>query len=119
MYHNTTSKKLSSYLYGLYAEYCVIIWLSLKGYIFLKRRYKNKFGEIDLIFKHHKKLIFVEVKARKKLLDYINLVGESQKQRIIKAAINFAKKYPKYDLRFDLAIIQKPLYKSQHIQNVW
>lgn len=38
--------------------------LQNKGYQLLSQNYRTKLGEIDLIFSHHKTIVFVEVKAR-------------------------------------------------------
>lgn len=49
---------------GLAAEVLAIIYLTFKGYRLLARRYGGKGGEIDLIARRGKMIIFVEVKAR-------------------------------------------------------
>ena len=55
----------NTYSYGLFAEYFVILFLTLKGYRILARRYKTHFGEIDIIVRKKQRIIAFEVKARK------------------------------------------------------
>ena len=39
--------------------------LTLRGYAILARRYRSRFGEIDIVCDHAGVVVFVEVKARK------------------------------------------------------
>lgn len=54
---------------GLGAEWLAIGLLTLKGYRVLSRRYGGKGGEIDLIARRGRLIIFVEVKARAAIND--------------------------------------------------
>lgn len=119
---NMKSKKQKSYLFGLIAEYYVIILFFFKGYKLLKHRYKTKLGEIDLIFKKNNNIIAVEVKARK---DKNIMVGEvvSKKQFIrilnsLKIFLNKNERYFNFDLRIDVVLINN-FFKVQHIKNAW
>jgi len=38
--------------------------LRRRGYAILERRYRTRFGEIDIVAEHHGVVVFVEVKAR-------------------------------------------------------
>ena len=110
----TANKKIKSYKYGIIAEIIASIFLRLKGYKILKRRYKTFVGEIDIIAKKKNSLIVVEVKARKNitvkngfLIDEV--IGEAQQKRIRRAMDVFIKnhqrKYQNYNIRFDLIVI--------------
>jgi putative endonuclease len=57
--------KVKAYKLGHFAEFLAVIFLFLKGYSILQRRYRSPFGEIDLIAKRGQTMIFCEVKARK------------------------------------------------------
>lgn len=87
---------MNSYKYGVFAEYIVIIYLMLKGYKILKRRYKTKFGEIDILATKKKDLIAFEVKARTKQKLTTEIVSFRQKRRIINALNFFVSKNKKY-----------------------
>ncbi|MCF8462482.1 MAG: YraN family protein [Rickettsiaceae bacterium] len=80
----------------------------------------HKFGEVDLIAIKGKKIVFIEVKYRKTILDLQLLVHNSQIRRIKLMSKIFLMKYPKYndyDIRFDLAIVS--LFKIKIIENSW
>jgi putative endonuclease len=114
------STLFSTYKYGLFAEKLAIIYLRIKGYQLLHCRYKTKFGEIDIIAKKNKMIIFIEVKARNKLNPQLELISTKQRHRIILAAksfIAFKSKFHTYDLRFDVIILNK--WWPIHFKNVW
>lgn len=58
------SRQRASVGAGLRAEWLAILFLSAKGYRLLARRHGGKGGEIDLIMRRGRTVIFVEVKAR-------------------------------------------------------
>jgi putative endonuclease len=92
----------------------------------LKRRYKNRFGEIDIIALKRKTIIAIEVKARKKVLIknkflFDEVVSFNQRQRIKRAAILFIKSHKKYHqhiLRFDLIVVS-PYKLPLHLTRFW
>jgi putative endonuclease len=116
------SKKQKSYWFGIFAEYLVIIVFFFKGYRFIKRRYKTKLGEIDLIFTKGINLIAVEVKARKnKNIEIGEIVSNKQYCRIlntIKLFLNKNKKYSNFNVRLDVVLING-IFKMEHLKNVW
>ena len=62
-----------------------------KGYELVARNYQTKHGEIDLIVKNERFLVFVEVKTRTKASRYkgFTAVTSEKKQKIFKTAILF------------------------------
>ncbi|MDD2839604.1 MAG: YraN family protein [Rickettsiales bacterium] len=116
------SKKQKSYYFGIFAEYLVIIILFFKGYKFIRRRYKTKLGEIDLIFTKGMNLIALEVKARKnKNIEIGEVVSYKQYQRILNATklfLNKNKKYSNFNIRIDVALVNS-IFKIEHIKNIW
>ena len=50
----------NSYYKGILTEYIAIIYLFFHGYTILKRRYKTKFGEVDIIASKNKAIIGVK-----------------------------------------------------------
>jgi len=117
---NTGSKKSRAYNYGKYAENFACLYLRLKGYKIIERRFKTKMGEIDLIAINKNRLVFVEVKARKgKNIDEVLL--KQQMTRIINASSFFIiknKKFTNYSVRFDLIIVRS-FFRLEHIKNAW
>jgi putative endonuclease len=114
-------QKIKSYRFGIFAEYIAIIYLKLCLYSILSRRYKTKLGEVDIIAKRGNSIIFVEVKARKKIENSYFSLTPHQQQRIIRAAKLFIAKNPKYNIsniRFDLILIC-PNFIIKHIKNAW
>lgn len=118
-------KRKNSYLFGIFAEYIAIIFLILRGYKILKKRYKNYYGEIDLIALKRNLLIIIEVKARRNLQkdnhDIESLISNKQKNRIKKSSSFFISKNAKYKdlgVRFDLIIVEK-FRLPFHIKDYW
>ncbi len=121
------SNKIKSYQFGIIAELIAIIFLKLKGYKILARRYKTFVGEIDIVACKGKSLIAVEVKARKNitiqngfLVDEV--VSKNQRERIKRAIIFFVKsnykKYFNHNIRFDLVVVS-PYKLPCHFINFW
>ncbi|MFT7099296.1 MAG: putative endonuclease, partial [Rickettsiales bacterium] len=88
------SRKIKSYRFGIVAEFVAIIFLFFKGYKILKRRYKTKLGEIDIVACKNNAIIAIEVKARRKnvqnngfLIDEV--LSVNQQKRIKRAAMSF------------------------------
>ena len=92
---------------GLWAEWWVRWYLRLCGYGILAKRYKTKFGEIDLICSKKGWLIFVEVKAYKDKRHSLEAVTQKTQKRIIKASQIFVQQYqkPVKGIRFDVAAV--------------
>ena len=114
------NKKKLSYYFGHFSEFISCIYLSLKLYLILHRRYKTPFGEIDLISKKNKQIVFIEVKYRKKFF-HNEVISTHQQKRIKNAAIYFLNKnikYQSYNLRFDVIFISFPV-NILHIKSYW
>jgi putative endonuclease len=50
---------------GLDGEQCAVDALMAQGYVILARRYRTRFGELDIVAREGDTLVFVEVKARR------------------------------------------------------
>jgi putative endonuclease len=112
---------MTTYKFGLLAETVAALFLKAKFYQILAKRMRNFAGEIDLIARRGKTIIFVEVKARKILDESFEVLTSYQQTRIKKAAELYLSQHPKYanyDIRFDLIIIT-PLRLPMHIKNAW
>ena len=73
------------------AESRAAIFLIAKAYRIVARRWKTPFGEIDIIARRRRNLVFVEVKARERLDDAAEAVTERTKRRILAAAATLAR----------------------------
>lgn len=63
-------------------------YLKKRGYIILERNYNKKWGEIDIIAKFKKDIVFVEVKSQKKGSNFLpsQNINFHKQQRLIRAA---------------------------------
>lgn len=105
---------------GRVAEKWAALFLQLKGYQILMRRYQNPLGEIDLILQKGQTIIFCEVKARHSLEEGLEALSPSQQKRIINGARHFQALHPKFqchDFRFDYIIVYG--WRLQHLKNAW
>jgi putative endonuclease len=103
---------------GISAESRAAAYLVAKGYRILARRWKSPYGELDIVARRRKLLLFVEVKARASLDDAAEAVTERQRQRIAHAAEAWLATYPQpdiLDMRFD-AILVAPGKLPRHIE---
>lgn len=100
----------NSYKFGLFAEKLAIIILIFKGYKILAHRYKNYLGEIDIIAKKSKMVIFIEVKARNSFYQIEEVLSNNQIERIKNSAQHFINKnaqFDNYGFRYDLIAFNK------------
>lgn len=91
---------------GRKGEDLVAEYLRQKGYIVVKRNYKDRFGEIDIIAENKEEIVFVEVKTRRDgaLVSGLQAVDIKKAERIRKTALLFLNRL-KISLkpRFDVA----------------
>ena len=112
--------KSNTYLKGHLAEFIALIWLTCKGYLVIRRRFKTRAGEIDLIAKRGKYLVAIEVKARPTLQLGLEAIRPQQQKRICRALRLFRHRkrwqglIPRYD-----AIVICPKSWPHHIIDVW
>ena len=82
--------RVAAFNNGVDAEARAAVYLSRNGYEILARRFKTPYGEIDLVARAARLIVFVEVKARARLDDAAYAVTPRQQQRIIDAARGLA-----------------------------
>jgi len=102
---------------GLSAESRAAALLLAKGFRIAARRWRCPAGEIDIVARRGKLLIFVEVKARARLDDAAYSVTERQQRRVAAAASAWLAENPDdaiSDMRFD-AILVAPRSLPRHI----
>jgi putative endonuclease len=105
---------MTSYQTGLRAENLAAWFLRLKGYRILARRYKTPVGEIDLVARQGKAIVFVEVKARGAMDAALESIHQRQAGRIMRAAEYYlsAQRQTGSEMRFDVIAIRPPFHLS-------
>src|SRR5436309_6450204 len=79
-------ERRAAFRLGLSAETRAAALLLAKGYRIVARRWRSPVGEIDLVVRRGRLLVFVEVKARGRFDDAAEAVTERQRRRIVAAA---------------------------------
>jgi putative endonuclease len=114
-------ERVAAFRLGLSAESRAAVLLLAKGYRIVARRWKTPFGEIDIVARRRRALVFVEVKARVRTDDAAEAVTERTKRRIIAAAELWLAHHPsdaQRDIRFDVMLVA-PGRMPQHIANAF
>jgi Holliday junction resolvase-like predicted endonuclease len=79
-------RRRQAFLAARRAEATAALFLRLKGYRILGRRYCIKGGEIDLIARKFDAIVFVEVKVRPTLAEAVMAIDTRKRQRMSRAA---------------------------------
>ena len=102
--HAWREERRARYQFGIWAEFIGGIYLSVKGYRVIARRYKTHSGEIDLVAVRGGVVAFVEVKARRTFEAAEFSISPKQSRRIRRAALQWIARNPRYrtyEQRFD------------------
>ena len=112
---------------GKKGENLAISYIENKGYKIIIRNYHSKFGEIDIIAKKEKYIVFIEVKTRNTStkLSAFEAVDKFKQKKIIKTAMiylieNNVTLQPKFDviaILFDKKICK--IKEINHIKNAF
>lgn len=92
---------------GAHAENKAAEYLKQKGYHILEQNFRTPLGEIDIIAKKKRDIVFCEVKYRKGVkAPSLEMINKDKQKKIIKAAYAYIKKNEHkwkkpYDFRFD------------------
>lgn len=114
-------KRRRAHLLGLKAEGRAALWLRLKGYRILARRYRTPRGEIDLIARRGDTVAIVEVKARENYDVALEAITPANRRRIVEAAYLWLSRNPRFSnatLRFD-AVLVCPRKWPHHLANAF
>jgi len=93
---------------GRHAETLCAWHLRLGGWRILARRFRSPTGEIDIVAKRGRRVVFIEVKARADAGTAAESLSARQRQRIFRAAEHFLKLHPEHagaELRFDVMLV--------------
>jgi putative endonuclease len=92
---------------GRRAETLAAWWLRLKGYAILAQRVRTPVGEVDLVARRGRTLVFVEVKARATASDAALALDDYRLRRVAAAAEALAPRYARGgdDIRVDAVLI--------------
>lgn len=114
-------ERVAAFRLGLSAESRAAMFLIAKGYRIAARRWKTPVGEIDIVARRRRTLVFVEVKARQHADEAAEAVTERTRRRIIAAAELWLAHHPddaRRDIRFDVMLIA-PGRMPRHIANTF
>lgn len=94
---------------GALGEQATVDWLLSNNYVILKRNYRSRFGEIDIIAQKKEIIAFVEVKYR--LSRHFNLssvITKTKQEKIIKTALVYLAQNNTVPgvYRFDVALVE-------------
>lgn len=102
-------------------------FLRLKGYSILERQWRSHQGEIDLIVRRGKILVFVEVKVRRSLAEAIQSITVRQRARICASAEIFLARRQAgrkligsaiHEVRFDVIAMTRNGI-PRHLKDAW
>ena len=121
MAERTVGHRRKAYRRGHRGEWLAALALMLKGYRILARRHRTKLGEIDLIARRGDLVLFVEVKARRTLIEAMEAIGRESERRIEGAADLWLSRQPDYgrlSMRFDMVAVL-PWRWPVHVENIF
>ena len=114
-------ERVKAFRLGLSAESRAAMFLIAKAYRIVARRWKTPFGEIDIVARRRRALVFVEVKARDNIDEAMEAVTERGKRRIVGAAEFWLVHHPEdvnSEIRFDVIVVA-PGKMPRHIVNAF
>lgn len=110
---------------GRFGENAVAYYLEKKGYRILKRNYRVKGGELDIIAEKDGVVAFVEVKTRtlEPLVNGLEAVTAAKKKLIIRTSEEYSRRFP-HDLqpRFDVVwvtVSDKKVVGFRYVENAF
>ena len=116
-----SASRQKAYRRGHRGEWLAAAALMLKGYRILARRYRTKLGEIDLIARRGNLVLFVEVKARRTLIEAMEAIAHESERRIEGAAdlwLMRQRDYGRLSVRFDMVAVL-PWRWPVHVENAF
>src|SRR5271155_4747865 len=114
-------ERVAAFRLGLSAESRAAVFLIAKAYRIVARRWRTPFGEIDIVARRRRALVFVEVKARDTIDEALEAVSRRGKSRIVGAAEFWLAQHPgdaNAEIRFDVIAVA-PGKMPRHIANAF
>ena len=98
---------------GLEGETRACLALEARGYRILQRRYRTRFGELDIVARHDQTVVFVEVKTRRgrNFGDPASAVTTEKQRRLVAMATDYLARHglTRAPARFDVvAVTMRP-----------
>jgi len=95
---------------GLEGETLACLALEAAGYRIVQRRYRTRFGELDIVARHEHSIVFVEVKARRggAFGDPAAAVTAQKQRRLVMMAADYLARYgvARTTVRFDVVAVR-------------
>jgi putative endonuclease len=114
-------QRVNAFRLGLSAESRAAMLLIAKAYRVVARRWRTPVGEIDIVARRRRSLLFVEVKARDTIEAGLEAVTERGKRRIVDAAQFWLAQHPNdvtAEIRFDVIVVA-PGTMPRHVVNAF
>jgi len=105
---------------GRHGEQLAVWYLRLKGYTILGQRIRTPRGEVDLVARRGRTIVFVEVKTRDTKAELDLAIDERRLARVAAAAEALAPRYARQgeNIRIDVILIARHCW-PEHIENAW
>ena len=105
---------------GHWGEQRAALWLQLRGWRIIAKRAKVRQGEIDLIARRWRTVIFVEVKTRATPAELDVAIDHQRMKRVVAAVHVLSPRYarPTDTIRIDVILVA-PKHWPRHLKNVW
>ena len=107
---------------GSAAEDAAAVYLTAQGLQLLERNYRCRFGEIDLILREGRTLVFVEVRYRRNR-DFggaAESITAAKRERLLKAARHYMSSHKQFpECRFDAVLMHGEPQKIEWLVNAF
>ena len=109
---------------GPLGEQIAAEYLQAAGYEIVCRNYHTRFGEIDIVAKDSRFLVFAEVKTREAgaLTDPLESVTPAKRGKLVRTAMLYLQRFPtELQPRFDVIgiLLKGPEHTVRHIENAF
>ncbi|MEA2781719.1 MAG: putative endonuclease [Rhodospirillaceae bacterium] len=117
----TVERRRAAWRRGRRGEMAALVALVLRGYRILARDLRSPVGEIDIVARRGRAIVFIEVKARGSHRVAAEALLGRQRRRIARAAARFLAARPELagtEARFDVILVA-PWRWPRHLIDAW